>query len=101
MSKESIVKELFWNNVEISEPFHPAREEYEELKKKREEAEAKLMAILPEGGVEIFEAFMETVGDVEVLEEEEIYSQGFYLGMQLATETYLRNKNRISTSLAE
>ena len=35
MSKESIVKELFWNIVEISEPFRPSGEEYEEARKKR------------------------------------------------------------------
>ena len=94
-------KELFWNILEISEPFRPSGEEYEEARKKREEAEAKLIAILPEGGVKIFEEFMEAVGDVEVLEEEEIYSQGFYFGLQLTTEAYTKNKNRVVKSIFE
>lgn len=101
MSKESIVKELFWNIVEISEPFRPSGEEYEEARKRKDEAEAKLIAILPEGGVKIFEEFMEAVGDVEVLEEEEIYSQGFYFGLQLTTEAYTKNKNRVVKSIFE
>ena len=36
MSKESIAKELFWNIVEISEPFRPSGEEYEEARTRTE-----------------------------------------------------------------
>ena len=77
MSKKSIVKELFWNIVEISEPFRPSGEEYEEARKKREEAEAKLIAILPQGGVKIFEEFMENVGDVDVQITQHLTTGGF------------------------
>lgn len=54
MSKKSIAKKLFWNIAESSGDFHPSGEEYEEARKKRNEAESKLIAILPEGRDEDF-----------------------------------------------
>lgn len=95
MDKNSIIKELYWNNVEISEPFHPDTPEYEEAVKRREEAEERLMKILPEGGIKIFEDFMEAYADIEILEEEEIYRQGFCFGMQITAEAYMGNKNKV------
>ena len=96
MSKKSIAKKLFWNIAESSGDFRPSDEEYEEARKKRDEAESKLIAILPEGGVKIFEEFMEAAGHVEALEQEEIYSQGFYFGLQLTAEAYTKNKNSVA-----
>ena len=101
MSKKSIAKKLFWNIAESSGDFRPSGEEYEEARKKRDEAESKLIAILPEGGVKIFEEFMEAAGHVEALEQEEIYSQGFYFGLQLTTEAYTKNKNSVAKCIFE
>lgn len=101
MSKKSIAKKLFWNIAESSDDFRPYGEEYEEARKQRDEAETKLIAMLPEGGVKIFEEFMEVAGHVEALEQEEIYSQGFYFGLQLTTETYTKNKNSVAKCIFE
>ena len=67
MSKKSIAKKLFWNIAESSGDFHPSGEEYEEARKKRDEAESKLTAILPEG-----------------------------FGLQLTAEAYTKNKNSVT-----
>ena len=71
------------------------------VKKRQDEAETKLIAMLPEGGVKIFEEFMEAAGHVEALEQEEIYSQGFYFGLQLTTEAYTKNKNSVAKCIFE
>lgn len=70
--KKISIKDLYWAIEELNNGFMPDTKE-----------------------------FMEAVGDVEVLEEEEIYSQGFYFGLQLTTEAYAKNKNRVVKSIFE
>ena len=98
MDKKSIIKELFWNIEEISGSSLPKGPEYDKAIAAKEQAEEKLMKLLPEGGREVFEDFMTTVGDVEILIEEEIYRQGFCFGLTLTAEAYTNNMNRMTGS---
>lgn len=95
MDKTSIIKELYWNIEEISDSFIPVGPEYEAAVKTKEEKEKKLLALLPEGGEEIFEDFVMAMYDIAILQDEEIYRQGFCFGMQLTAEVYVMNRNKL------
>ena len=95
MDKKSIIKELYWNIEEISDSFIPAGPEYEAAVKIKEEKQEKLLALLPEGGQKVFEDFVMAMYDVDLLQDEEIYRQGFCFGMQLTAEAYVMNKNKL------
>jgi len=97
MDKKSIIKELYWNIEEISDSFIPTGPEYEEVVRIKEEKQQKLLALLPEGSQEVFEEFVMAMGDVEILQDEEIYRQGFCFGMQLTAEAYVMNRNKLVT----
>lgn len=97
MDKKSIIKELYWNIEEISDSFIPTEPEYEAAVKIKEEKQEKLLALLPEGSQEIFEDFVMAMGDVEILQDEKIYRQGFCFSMQLTAEAYVMNKNKLVT----
>lgn len=97
MDKKSIIKELYWNIEEISDSFIPDGFEYEAAVKIKEEKQEKLLALLPEGSRKVFEDFMMAMADVEILQDEEIYRQGFCFGMQLTAEAYMMNKNRMGS----
>lgn len=97
MKRRSAIKSLYWNIEETSTFFRPSGEEYEKAVQARREAEAKLMAILPEGGKAIFEEFMMAVGEQEMYYDEEIYAQGFALGTQLTSEAFILNKNKMNS----
>lgn len=92
---------MYWNIEEISNNFRPEGEAYEKAVKEKEEAEKRLMEILPDGGVEVFGDFMNALGDVEIFQVEEIYRQGFSLGLQITAEAYITNKNKLVSSIDE
>lgn len=95
MDKKSIIKELYWNIDELSDGLCPEGPEHEKVVAHMKELEERLMNFLPEEGKKVFEDFMMATYDVERLQDEEIYRQGFCFGLQLTAEAYVMNRNRI------
>lgn len=93
--KKISIKDLYWTIEELNNGFMPDTKEFKEAVERKREIEDRLMDMLPEEDKKIFEEYIQRLGEVEILHMEEVYRQGFSLGLQLTSEAYLTNKNQL------
>lgn len=84
-----ILEEIFYRGIMPREKCGPRKKEYSQLSKKSDEAEKKLLEIATPDTVKTFERYKMYMSQINTLEEEEHFIQGFSLGIRLTAEAFL------------
>lgn len=89
MGRQSILTEMYNNGVALSERIKPKGPAYDEHYQIREEKEKQLLDSLNKEQQKLFEEWKQTWFSQEFYFDDENYRQGFYLGLQIASEAFI------------
>lgn len=89
MSRGSILTEMYNDGVALSQNIQPKNPDYMARRRAREEKEVLLVSTLNVEQKKLFDEFKTAWFDQEFYFEDENYRQGFYLGIQIASEAFL------------
>lgn len=84
-----VLEEIFYRGIMPREKCCPRKKEYSQLSKKSDEAEQKLLEMATPDTVKTFERYKMYMSQINTLEEEEHFIQGFSLGIRLTAEAFL------------
>ena len=84
-----VLEEIFYHGIMPREKCRPHKKEYRQLSKKSDEAERELLEMVAPDTVKTFERYRMYMSQINTLEEEEHFIQGFSLGMRLTAEAFL------------
>ncbi len=82
----SILKDLYYGNINPSERYIKRGSEYQKLSRLLSENEDKLLASLDEDGKRLYESILEGRYQQEDIAETETFVEGFRLGAQIMLE---------------
>jgi len=89
MGKQSVISDMYNHGVALSQNIEAKDKDYKERLRKREEIEEKLLASLNKEQEVLFEEWREAFFSHEFYFDDENYRQGFYLGLQIASEAFI------------
>ena len=86
---ESIIEELFYGNITLSERSFRRTGEYAHILQLVARNEEKLTEMLTEAQKETFEKFKDNTSELSTMTEVTAFTLGFKLGLRLTAETFI------------